>query len=288
MSGVTATVHVQIAASAASIARQPELYALPVIVQLFLAPPGADRVDEQELKRTLLRATGTQALARATAAPSAAWPREVTLSLADPCTVTAVAFVDHTGKGKLDFTAGPQPLGWLTATGGWGGRGSAVTVEAGSTSTLQLELRHSTPPPRVDAAVECGARGVRNDCTLLHLWGSAYARGRAQGLLLGRQILDFLEFFIIEDAVGGPLQYAILHAAFASDFFTVSDDFHSECDGIVEGVISSTGDGFVESLGRVLDAVDVICLNAPTLIGITLREFAQGRLPLSPSTDLVS
>ena len=128
---------------------------------------------------------------------------------------------------------------------------------------------------------------VRNVCTLLHLWGSAHARGRAQGLLLGRQVLDFLEFFIIEDAVGGPAQYAILHAAFASDFFSVSDSFMSECHGIVEGVIASTG-GVVESLGRVFDAVDVICLNAPTLIGMTLREFAQGRLPLPPSADLVS
>ena len=128
---------------------------------------------------------------------------------------------------------------------------------------------------------------MRNDCTLLHLWGPAHARGRAQGLLLGRQILDFLEFFIIEDAVGGPSQYTTLHAAFASDFFTVSDDFQAECDGVVEGVLASTEGGLVESLGRVLDTIDVICLNSPTLIGMTLREFAQGRLPLSPSTGLV-
>ena len=72
------------------------------------------------------------------------------------------------------------------------------------------------------------------------------------------------------------------------DFFTLSDSFLLECNGIVEGVIASTGGGVVESLGRVLDAVDVICINAPTLIGMTLREFAQGRLPLPPSTDLVS
>ena len=280
------TVRVQIHASATS--DHPELYAQPVTVQLFAAPPGADSVPGQELKRALLGATTTQPVATASSPAGVGWPRDVTLSVPDPCTVTAVAFVDVAGRGVLNFAAGPQPLGWLTATGGWAGRGSAVALVAGSSVELKLELRHSTPPPSADAVVECGARGVRNGCTLLHLWGSAHARGRAQGLLLGRQVLDFLEFFIIEDAVGGPAQYAILHAAFASDFFTVSDSFMSECRGIVEGVIASTGGGVVESLGRVLDAVDVICLNAPTLIGMTLREFAQGRLPLPPSADLVS
>lgn len=280
------TVRVQIHASA--ISDQPELYAQPVTVQLFAAPPGADSVHGQELKRALLGATTTQPVATTSSPAGAGWPRDVTLSVPDPCTVTAVAFVDAAGGGVPNFAAGSQPLGWLTGTGGWAGRGSAVTLVAGCSVELKLELRHSTPPPQADAVVECGARGVRNGCTLLHLWGSAHARGRAHGLLLGRQVLDFLEFFIIEDAVGGPAQYAILHAAFASDFFTVSDRFLLECNGIVEGVIASTGGGVVESLGRVLDAVDVICINAPTLIGMTLREFAQGRLPLPPSTDLVS
>ena len=231
MSG--ATVRVQLSASTA--ASDPELYAQPITVQLFAAPPGADTVPSQELKRTLLRATPTAPLATAVSPASATWPREVTISLAAPCTFTAVAFVDPTGAGALDFTSGPQPLGWLTSTGGWGGRGSAVTLAAGESTTLTLNLRHATPPPQDDATVECGALGVRNGCTLLHLWGSPHGRGKAQGLLLGQQVLDFLEFFIIEDAVGGPAQYAILHAAFASDFFTVSDDFLAECDGIVAG-----------------------------------------------------
>ena len=46
MPGV-ATVHVQIHASAASVRRAPALYGRPVVVQLFLAPPGADRVNGQ-------------------------------------------------------------------------------------------------------------------------------------------------------------------------------------------------------------------------------------------------
>jgi hypothetical protein len=50
---------------------------------------------------------------------------------------------------------------------------------------------------------------------------------------------------------------------------------------MVEGILASTGGGVVALLGRVVDAVDVICLNAPTLIGKTLSEFAAGRLPIA-------
>eukprot|EP01047_Picozoa_sp_COSAG01_P005714 COSAG01_NODE_198_length_22280_cov_21.529775_31_plen_685_part_00 len=267
----------------------PSLYNRPVLVWLFKLETSGAGEPVPLAKRSLLGADGPPPAVAAVSVDGVGdeWPRVASFVGVLTGHYTIVAFVDVDGSGQLRPHLGrPQPLGWLARSGGWGGAGSVLHVCGQSCHTeVCVALRHATPPLRgADQAVPHGTLGWRKGCTILHLrGGSPYARGLAQGRLLARLILDFLEFYIIEDAVGGPARYAVLHAAFASRFFAVSPAFAQECEGIVEGIIQADdcrSGGVVLSLGRVVDVTDIVCLNAPTLIGYTLQEWSAGRLPV--------
>ncbi|CAK0866873.1 unnamed protein product [Prorocentrum cordatum] len=269
------------ALDAPAAAAHPALYGPAVVVQLFELPchggepapllkrgggasgPAVGR--RRPAGRALLGASRARPAAAATAAGP--WPRRALLRGVRPGCYAAVAFVDRSGGGRLDFSA-PQPLGWFGAGGAWGGAASVLRVPGGADGEGPvIGLRHATPPTGEARGVAGGRLPwAVQGLTVLHLWGAPAERGRAQGRLLGRQVLDFLEFFIIEDLVGGPAAYSVVHEAFASGAFAVGEAFMKECQGMVAGIVEATDGGYVETLGRRVDEVDIVCLNAPTLI----------------------
>jgi hypothetical protein len=267
----------EVAVAAPAAAADPELYAGPAIVRLYRLQldPAAGGKPLPLPKRALLLAGDCAAVA--TAIVGGAWPRVVRFLGVTAGTYTVAAFVDG-GGGELDFSK-PQPLGWLCSAGGYGGAGSVLTVDGRAAATTAVTLRHATPPPTTDRAVPGGMAGWRGGCNVVHLRGSSpYGRGVAQGQLLGRQVLDFLEYYIVEEASGGPARYAVLHAIFGSELYATPKEFDAEAAGLIAGVVEATGGGYLETLGRPLDVVDVACLNSVVLVGVTLAEWAAGRL----------
>ena len=182
-----------------------------------------------------------------------------------PGAYTLLAFVDTAGTGRLDYgdRSMSQPQGWLAADGGWGGRQSVVLLTPGeATPYAELQLRAPTRFPQALAACEGGWLGEVKGQTVMHLRGDAFDRGWAHGFLAARQILDFLEFYVIEDSIGSRSRYERdVRAALSTGVLSGHPAaLRVECAAIVEGM-AAAGVDEIRSLGRKIDLWDVLAIN---------------------------
>ncbi|MBN2266529.1 MAG: hypothetical protein JW775_12025, partial [Candidatus Aminicenantes bacterium] len=127
---------------------------------------------------------------------------------------------------------------------------------------LDLELRAPTPFPRAGRTVEHGALVWKQGLPVLQLWGTAEERGFAHGHLVGRQIIDFFEFYIVEDNWRSAKSYQETFVPFLETRFRYPDEFLRECDAVIEGMRVSGIDMGVEILGRDFNRTDLLAINA--------------------------
>jgi uncharacterized protein (DUF2141 family) len=170
-----------------------------------------------------------------------------------------LAFMDGDGNGKLGFDP-PEPFGWFTASPG--GTWDPIDLTRSDASGRDLELRVPTPFPLVDKVVEHGALVRKKGLPVLQLWGTAEERGFAHGFLAGKQIIDFLEFYIIEDNWGSAKSYRDTFVPFLEGRFRYPDEFLMECDAVVKGMRASGIDMGVKALGRDFNRTDLLAINA--------------------------
>lgn len=172
---------------------------------------------------------------------------------------SVLAFMDRDGNGSLGFDP-PEPLGWFAASPG--GTWDPVDLTGSDATGRDLELRVPTPFPRADKAVEHGALVWKKGLPVLQLWGTAEERGFAHGYLVGRQIIDFFEFYIVEDNWRSAKSYQETFVPFLEDRFRYPGEFLRECDAVIEGMRASGIDMGVELLGRDLSRTDLLAINA--------------------------
>lgn len=185
------------------------------------------------------------------------------MNISDPGNFTVVAFATD-GRARLDFTT-VQPLGWLhgdSCLGGWGAICAVYfpLMMSSVKSNLSVPLRFSTtiqPGTWNRSAVT-----VRDGFTVALLRGNATERGYAHGRLLGAQVMDMVELFLVEDRVTSVALYEhTVRPAFRSDVLDVSKHvgFMAEAASLVRGVCDSVN--CTLSWGRQLDAWDIVVLN---------------------------
>lgn len=172
---------------------------------------------------------------------------------------SALAFMDRDGNGKLGFDP-PEPLGWFTAS--TGGTWDTIDLTQADASGRDLALRAPTPFPRADKAVEHGALVWKKGLPVLQLWGTAEQRGFAHGSLVGRQIIDFFEFYIVEDNWRSAKSYEETFVPFLENRFRYPEEFLRECDAVLEGMRASGIDMRVEVLDRDFGRTDLLAINA--------------------------
>jgi hypothetical protein len=97
---------------------------------------------------------------------------------------------------------------------------------------------------------------------VLQLWGTADERGFAHGYLVGRQIIDFFEFYIVEDNWRSAKSYQETFVPFLENRFRCPEEFLRECDAVIEGMRASGIDMGVELLGRDFNRTDLLAINA--------------------------
>jgi uncharacterized protein (DUF2141 family) len=176
-----------------------------------------------------------------------------------PGPYSVLAFMDLDGNGEMGFDP-PEPFGWFTASPG--GIWDPVDLTQADASGRDLELRAPTPFPRSDKAVEHGALVWKKGLPVLQLWGTAEERGFAHGYLVGRQIIDFFEFYIVEDNWRSAKSYQETFVPFLENRFRYPEELLRECDAVIEGMRASGIDMVVEVLGRDFGRTDLLAINA--------------------------
>ena len=172
---------------------------------------------------------------------------------------SVVAFMDLDGDGEVDFDP-PEPLGWYAAeAGAWI---DPVDLSRGGTGRADLTLRRPTPFPRDARTVEHGALRILKGLPVLQLQGTARERGFAHGFLVGKQIVDFFEFYVLEDSWQSAARYQAEFVPFLQSHFDYDPEYLVEVDAVVEGMSASGMDMRVEWLGRDFQRVDLLAINA--------------------------
>lgn len=220
----------------------------PIIIRCYRLHTGKDGRARRLSKRDFYHATPTEELVTDGGA--------FKLEGLRPGHYSIVAYQDVNHDGKLGFDPA-EPLGWYCAEpAGW-----IVPIDLRKTSaSVRLALR-TTTPIRIGKSGKSEATMVRGIQTV-RLRGSAAERGHAHGVLLGRQILDFFEFYILEDKFKSAKTYQATFVPFLEQNFRYPAEFLTEIDAVIAGMKTSGLDMRVASLGRDFQRTDLIAINA--------------------------
>jgi len=186
-------------------------------------------------------------------------PDEYTFHHLPPGHYSALAFMDTDGNGEIGFDP-PEPFGWFAASPG--GSWDPMDLTQSDASGCDFRLRRPTIFPRENRAVEHGAIVWMKGFPILQLWGTAEERGFAHGYLVGRQIIDFFEFYIIEDSWRSAKHYQDTFVPFLENRFNYPPEFLKECDAVIKGMRASGMDMGVEVLARDFNRTDLLAINA--------------------------
>jgi hypothetical protein len=187
--------------------------------------------------------------------------------------VTLVAFAMPSSTLRLNFS-GFQPLGWLSSDNCLGGSGAicadVVSLTGEDVAGLRIVLNFTTPASEGEWNGSKVTR--RNGIVTARLIGNATERGYAHGRLLGRQVLDMFEYFLLEDRIRSRHLYEVqVRPGFMSNRFNLS--LHPlllvEASALADGVCASMD--CATSLGRPLDAWDIVALNGYGVWAATLK-----------------
>lgn len=186
-------------------------------------------------------------------------PGNYTFTHLVPDHYSVFAFIDTDGNGKVGFDP-PEPFGWFTSTPG--GAWDAIDLTRSDATDCDFKLRVPTIFPKENKIIEHGALKWMQGIPVLQLWGTAQERGFAHGYLVGRQIIDFLEYYIIEDSWKSAKHYQDTFVPFLEGHLNCPSEFLSECDAVIKGMQKSGMDMRVEALGRDFNRTDLLAINA--------------------------
>lgn len=97
---------------------------------------------------------------------------------------------------------------------------------------------------------------------ILHVWGSHYERGHAQGYLIGNEVMEvFDDYFWTMAVFSNETFYNMLHT-FYQEHFEIDARMHSEAQGIIAGMQDAGISTYHDGLQRDLDENDILLTNA--------------------------
>lgn len=94
-----------------------------------------------------------------------------------------------------------------------------------------------------------------DELQVLHVWGTSYEMGYAQGYFLGDQIKTIFDEYVMP-YMGFPQLYSLVRLGFGL-FYQVPDNYMDEAQGVIDGAKAAGFDLHVAALGRELDADDL-------------------------------
>ncbi len=176
-----------------------------------------------------------------------------------PGQYSVLAYMDTDRNGQLGFDP-PEPFGWYSLAPG--GTYDAIDITDSNGARADCELHCPTPFPKEEKRIEHGALRWIKGLPVLQLWGKAEERGFAHGHLVGRQIIDLFECYIIEDSWRSPDRYQKIFVPFLESHFSYPPEFLRECDAVVSGMRASGIDMHLDAMGRDFNRTDLLAINA--------------------------
>ncbi len=170
-----------------------------------------------------------------------------------------VAFQDINENEKLDFQPA-EPWGWFTSKPG--GPIEVIDLMQSETAIADCTLRTATHFPRFGKTAENGRLRWMEGLPVLQLSGTPEQRGYAHGNLVGRQILDFFEFYIIEESWRSYQRYQETFYPFLKTRLNCPAEFIAECDAVIKGMKDSGVNMRIPYLNRDFDRYDLLAINA--------------------------
>ena len=170
-----------------------------------------------------------------------------------------VGFQDLNENEQLDFEPA-EPWGWFTSEPG--GPIEVIDLTQSETATADCTLRVATPLPKFGKTAENGQLRWMEGLPVLQLSGTPEQRGYAHGNLIARQILDFFEFYIIEESWRSYQRYQKTFYPFVKTRFNCPAEFITECDAVIKGMKDSGVDMKIPYLNRDFDRYDLLAINA--------------------------
>lgn len=172
---------------------------------------------------------------------------------------SVLAFMDLDEDGRLDFRP-PEPFGWYSSRPG--GQWEAIDLKKSDKNDISFLLREPTPFPGQDRKTEHGALRWLHGLPVLQLWGNSEERGYAHGYLAAKQIIDFFEFYILEENWGSAGRYEEIFVPFLKNRLRLPLEFFRECQAVIQGMKDSKIDMSVRWLGREFDVYDLLAINS--------------------------
>jgi len=172
---------------------------------------------------------------------------------------SVLAFMDLDKDKKLDFKP-VEPLGWYAVHPG--ARFSSLDLTQENKFDADCLLRAPTPFPEKEIQTEHGALTWIQGLPVLQLQGTVEERGYAHGYLLGKQILDFFEFYVVEDSWRSAKNYQDIFVPFLETNFNLPPEYKKESQALIQGMKDSGIDMKVESLRRDFNQTDLLAINA--------------------------
>ena len=147
------------------------------------------------------------------------------------------------------------------------------------------------PTPLVANQTQYGnlfqARDSNNRITpifVLHLWSNNITqRGIDHGYLLCTQIIDWIEFYLIQTIFRGSVSNYNQFLKFQQSNLVFPTEFTLEIDGIIRGMKNSKQSLIVPSLGRNITRYDIMAINS--YLEVTAQE--DGPFLLAPKYDYI-
>jgi len=172
---------------------------------------------------------------------------------------SVLAFLDVDGDQELSFNP-PEPFGWFSSEKG--GRWAAIDLTQSDFKQADFKLQTPTPFPLKEKYTSHGALRWLKGLPVLQLWGTAEERGFAHGYLVGRQIIDFFKFYIIEDNWHSARAYQQTFVPFLESHFSYPPDYLKECQAVIKGMKASGINMAIDWLKRDFNLTDLLAINS--------------------------
>ncbi len=96
---------------------------------------------------------------------------------------------------------------------------------------------------------------------ILKIWGTHQERGYAYGFLMGDEIKEIAEDYIIGYVFNNSSYLYENFRSYILEHFAIEGKYHTETDAMVSGIIDSGVDIYSSVLNRELDNFDILCAN---------------------------
>ncbi len=175
------------------------------------------------------------------------------------------AWNDVNSDGGVNHLNYAEPVGWYQ-TSDQLFPPAQIFVDVGqAVENIDFNLVSLTPYPERDLSVISGQGGgalkTLHNQKVLHLWGTPEETGYAYGYLVGRQIIEWINFALIEYFAKSVTFYEDTFLPFVRTQCSGSEPYWDEIDAMLQGMRDSGVDMQLGYLGREITRDDIVAQN---------------------------